>query len=98
MGSGGRFGIWLDDELLHGSSGYCETFGNPCLCDPAAPTVAAFGDIASAHEFECHTVEVWGVDAMAVARRQRAIDNERGAARDIRESRRIGSGIVAYTK
>eukprot|EP00962_Isochrysis_galbana_P029680 scaffold9534_cov90-Isochrysis_galbana.AAC.3 len=34
MGSGGHFGLWIDSELLHGSSGTSATFANPCLCVP----------------------------------------------------------------
>ena len=32
VGSGGHFGLWLDAELLHGTSGPSATFGNECLC------------------------------------------------------------------
>ena len=32
VGSGGHFALWLDAELLHGSSGTSETFSNPSLC------------------------------------------------------------------
>ena len=31
VGSGGHFALWLDSELLHGSSGPSQTFANPCL-------------------------------------------------------------------
>lgn len=39
--------LWLDEELSRGSSGYCDTFGSPCL--------------ASAEEFSVAGVEVWVV-------------------------------------
>ena len=31
MGGGGHFGLWLDEAFEYGSSGACETFGNPPL-------------------------------------------------------------------
>ena len=31
LGGGNGFGLWIDDDLLHGSSMSCETFDNPCL-------------------------------------------------------------------
>lgn len=37
--------LWLDEELSRGSSGYCDTFGSPCL--------------ASGEEFQVAGVEVW---------------------------------------
>eukprot|EP00301_Raphidiophrys_heterophryoidea_P000037 c1001_g1_i2.p1 GENE.c1001_g1_i2~~c1001_g1_i2.p1 ORF type:complete len:241 (+),score=46.44 c1001_g1_i2:277-999(+) len=46
MGGGGHYAFSLDNELLHGSSDTCETFGSPCL--------------ASASEFQCVALEVWG--------------------------------------
>lgn len=70
MGSGGHFGLWLDEELLHGSSGPSETFGNPCLCrqpgsDEGAPVVG---------EFSCQVLEAWGVDHFAIARHRQDRD------------------------
>ena len=32
----GNFGLVLEDDLLHGSSGPCATFNNPCLA-PSSP-------------------------------------------------------------
>ncbi|KAI5084725.1 hypothetical protein GOP47_0000894 [Adiantum capillus-veneris] len=46
FGGGGHFAIHLDDTLLTGSSGACDTFGNPCL--------------ATSLEFSVSNVEVWG--------------------------------------
>jgi hypothetical protein len=37
--------MWLDADLLHGSSGVCGTFGSPCL--------------ASNEEFKIQVVEMW---------------------------------------
>lgn len=37
MGSGGHFGLWIDSELLHGSSGPSATFNNPPLCEKVPP-------------------------------------------------------------
>ncbi|KAH9299589.1 hypothetical protein KI387_031271, partial [Taxus chinensis] len=31
LGGGGHFALYLDGDLLRGSSGYSETFGNSCL-------------------------------------------------------------------
>ena len=31
LGGGGHFALFLDGELLHGTSGTSETFENPCL-------------------------------------------------------------------
>ncbi|KAL3506213.1 hypothetical protein ACH5RR_031595 [Cinchona calisaya] len=46
LGGGGNFALCLDGELLTGSSGPCETFGNLCL--------------AHDEEFELKNVELWG--------------------------------------
>ncbi|XP_010533006.1 PREDICTED: oxidation resistance protein 1 isoform X2 [Tarenaya hassleriana] len=46
FGGGGNFALWLDEDLLKGTSGSCETFGNECL--------------ASSGEFELKNVELWG--------------------------------------
>ncbi|KAL2921245.1 Oxidation resistance protein 1 [Bienertia sinuspersici] len=46
FGGGGNFALSLDEDLLIGSSGPCQTFGNTCLAyDP---------------EFELKNVELWG--------------------------------------
>ncbi|CAN0904867.1 Oxidation resistance protein 1 [Linum grandiflorum] len=46
LGGGGNFALRLDEDLLHGTSGPCETFGNLCL--------------AHNSEFELRHVELWG--------------------------------------
>ncbi|KAH7297251.1 hypothetical protein KP509_26G061300 [Ceratopteris richardii] len=46
FGGGGHFAIHLDETLLTGSSGACDTFGNGCL--------------ASSSDFSVTNVEVWG--------------------------------------
>lgn len=46
LGGGGHFALYLDGDLLRGSSGYCETFGNSCL--------------AHTEDFELKDVELWG--------------------------------------
>ncbi|KAI3868845.1 hypothetical protein MKW92_030222 [Papaver armeniacum] len=46
IGGGGNFALCLDGDLLHGTSGPCETFGNLCL--------------ANSPEFELKNVELWG--------------------------------------
>uniref|UniRef100_A0A0D9WYA5 TLDc domain-containing protein n=1 Tax=Leersia perrieri TaxID=77586 RepID=A0A0D9WYA5_9ORYZ len=46
FGGGGNFALCLDEDLLHGTSGSCETFGNSCL--------------AHSPDFELKNVELWG--------------------------------------
>lgn len=46
LGGGGSFALYLDGDLLNGTSGPCETFGNQCL--------------AHKSEFELKNVELWG--------------------------------------
>ncbi|XP_034685225.1 oxidation resistance protein 1 isoform X1 [Vitis riparia] len=46
LGGGGNFALCLDEDLLSGTSGPCETFGNLCL--------------AHNPEFELKNVELWG--------------------------------------
>lgn len=46
MGGGGHFALYLDGELLSGSSSSSETYGNPCL--------------ARSEEFDVKEVELWG--------------------------------------
>ncbi|GAB2265884.1 hypothetical protein Dimus_000915 [Dionaea muscipula] len=46
FGGGGKFALSLDEDLLSGSSGPCETFGNRCLAHDA--------------DFELKNVELWG--------------------------------------
>ena len=45
-GGGGGFALWLDEELLRGNSGACETFDSPCLSGEET-------------EFEVAYVELW---------------------------------------
>ncbi|XP_010437112.1 PREDICTED: uncharacterized protein LOC104720915 [Camelina sativa] len=46
LGGGGRFALYLDSELLSGSSAYSETYGNSCL--------------ANSQDFDVKEVELWG--------------------------------------
>ncbi|KAI5056307.1 hypothetical protein GOP47_0028125 [Adiantum capillus-veneris] len=46
LGGGGTFALRLDGELMHGSSGLSETFGNRCL--------------SHSQEFNIRHVELWG--------------------------------------
>ncbi|KAJ1409479.1 TLDc domain [Sesbania bispinosa] len=46
IGGGGSFALCLDEDLLTGTSGPCDTFGNLCL--------------AHSPEFELKNVELWG--------------------------------------
>lgn len=49
FGSGGAFGLWLDNCFETGSSGRCETYSNEPL--------------ASSPDFRVSSVEVWGFDS-----------------------------------
>lgn len=71
IGSGGHFGLWLDSDLLHGSSGPSATFHSECLCRqrPHGPTA----DDPAVGEFECCVLEAWGVEHAAISRRQREL-------------------------
>nr|VWP00784.1 Transcription factor MBP1 [Ganoderma boninense] len=53
-GGDGRYGLWLDESLIDGSSARCLTFGNEPLCS-AGPRK---GDTVT---FECVGLEVWGI-------------------------------------
>uniref|UniRef100_A0A6N2LL04 Oxidation resistance protein 1 n=1 Tax=Salix viminalis TaxID=40686 RepID=A0A6N2LL04_SALVM len=46
MWCGGRFALYMDSDLLNGSSSVSETYGNPCL--------------AYTEDFEVKEVELWG--------------------------------------
>ncbi|XP_061336603.1 oxidation resistance protein 1-like [Gastrolobium bilobum] len=46
IGGGGHFALYLDGDLLNGSSSTSETYGNPCL--------------ANSQDFEVKEVELWG--------------------------------------
>ncbi|KAL8139615.1 hypothetical protein V2J09_005636 [Rumex salicifolius] len=46
FGGGGNFALSMEEDLLNGSSGPCETFGNECL--------------AKDSDFELKNVELWG--------------------------------------
>lgn len=48
LGGGSHFALHVDAELLHGSSGTCETYSSPCL--------------AHSEEFILKHVELWGFD------------------------------------
>ncbi|KAF9816970.1 hypothetical protein IEO21_03735 [Rhodonia placenta] len=53
-GGEGRYGLYLDDTLIDGSSAWCPTFGNEPLCS----TGPRQGENV---RFECVGLEVWGV-------------------------------------
>ncbi|PIL26353.1 hypothetical protein GSI_12109 [Ganoderma sinense ZZ0214-1] len=53
-GGDGRYGLWLDESLIDGSSARCLTFDNEPLCS-AGPRK---GDTVA---FECVGLEVWGI-------------------------------------
>ena len=69
MGSGGHFGLWLDAELLHGTSGPSDTFRNECLCRQSAPC-ARSDEAPAVGEFRCEVLEVWGMEHAAISRRR----------------------------
>ena len=77
IGAGGRHasdvGLLLDSALSRGSSGPCETFGNPVLCpnqciDGERMDIMRSPTSMNAEEFEVAQVEVWGVDPTALMR------------------------------
>jgi hypothetical protein len=53
--SDGKYGLYLDDTLLDGSSAWCPTFANDPLCSDSDHKQ---GDTVT---FECVGLEVWGV-------------------------------------
>ncbi|KAF9782422.1 TLD-domain-containing protein [Thelephora terrestris] len=54
-GGDGKYGLYLDDTLLDGSSAWCLTFGNEPLCSDLGHDQ---GDTVT---FECVGLEVWGI-------------------------------------
>lgn len=70
MGSGGNFGLTIDGELLHGSSGRSATYGNACLCSSGS---IRGEEALQVREFVCESLEVWGVDHSLIARRQQQL-------------------------
>ena len=72
VGSGGHFGLWLDSELLHGTSGPSATFNNQCLCRHPHPGAAMPANSRDAPdvvgEFRCKVLEVWGMEHSAISR------------------------------
>ncbi|KAA8496566.1 TLD domain-containing protein 2 [Porphyridium purpureum] len=54
MGGGGNYAFHLKSDLYDGVAGPCDTFGSPCL--------------ASAEEFTCLILEVWGFETRRVSR------------------------------
>lgn len=53
--SDGKYGLYLDDTLLDGSSARCPTFANEPLCSILGHKQ---GDAVT---FECVGIEVWGI-------------------------------------
>ncbi|KZP32711.1 TLD-domain-containing protein [Athelia psychrophila] len=53
-GGDGRYGLYLDDTLLEGSSARCPTFANEPLCSPGS---MKGGNVS----FDCVGLEVWAV-------------------------------------
>ena len=72
-GGDGEAGLYLEDTLTCGSTGPCETFGNPVLCpnqciDGERMDVMRSPTSMNAEEFEVAQVEVWGIDPTALKR------------------------------
>ena len=55
-GGGATFALWLDKTFAAGTTGPCDTFGNPPLIDGT--------DTADIVKFTTKVVEVWGVDIL----------------------------------
>ena len=53
VGGGGSAAIWLDEDMVHGSTGPCDTFRSPALCRP--------GDGRTSTQFGVYCVEIWHV-------------------------------------
>ena len=51
----GKYGLYLDSNLIDGSSARCPTFDNGVLCE------ASGHDESKTVAFECVGVEAWGV-------------------------------------
>ncbi|KAK9809228.1 hypothetical protein WJX72_011701 [[Myrmecia] bisecta] len=47
IGGGGHFALWLDNELMYGASGPCQTFASPCL--------------SSSQDFAISKLELWSI-------------------------------------
>lgn len=56
-GAGSHFALWVDEDLLMGTTSACSTFGNPPL------TNVAEEDGPSSMEFKIVCLEVWGFNA-----------------------------------
>ena len=52
-GGGGTYGLWLDKSFASGTTGTCETFGNPALCEVAKAETQSRYSVAN--------LEVWGI-------------------------------------
>ena len=59
FGSGGHFGLWLDNSLATGSTSRCDTFGNAPLTEHSIR-----GGLREPHDgisaFEVREIQVWG--------------------------------------
>jgi len=78
VGSGGHFALWLDAELLHGSSGTSETFSNPSLCTGRTAQPSADEEEQEVGEFRCENLEVWGLDERLIRLRRAQLAREEG--------------------
>lgn len=56
-GAGSHFALWIDEDLLMGTTSACSTFASPPLTDPSDK------DASSCMEFKIVSLEVWGFDA-----------------------------------
>ena len=54
-GGGATFALWLDKTFAAGTTGPCDTFGNPPLIDGTESTEV---------KFTARVVEIWGVDLL----------------------------------
>ncbi|KIJ34527.1 hypothetical protein M422DRAFT_180687, partial [Sphaerobolus stellatus SS14] len=53
----GKYGLYLDANLMDGSSARCSTFNNRVLCSSVGQ------DESKTVDFECVGIEVWGVNS-----------------------------------
>jgi len=80
MGSGGHFGIWIDSDLLHGSSGTSGTFSNPCLCTPPLPPAHESAHAAESAGHHAGQAADYATDRASRDSARHAADQPSGAA------------------
>jgi len=92
FGSGGHFGLWLDNSLATGSTSRCDTFGNAPLTEHSIR-----GGLREPHDgisaFEVSEIQVWGFSSTpttlptigfkALEKERSWVDTRRGGSEDM---------------